>query len=76
MKKYSFKCTCGDDMSVEAESMEEAKTKFKEMMTEEAAKAHFAEKHEGEDMPPYDALIENALANLSEEMEKESEMVN
>ena len=70
MKKYTFTCTCRHDIAVEAADMEEAKTKFKEMMTPEAARAHFEENHPGEEFPPYDALIENALANLAEEQEE------
>ena len=44
MEKYSFTCSCGDVMSVDASSQEEAATKLKEMMSEEAIAAHTAEK--------------------------------
>ncbi len=45
-------CTCGHEMSVEAENREEAVTKMQGMMTEEAIKEHMAANHkEGEAMP-------------------------
>lgn len=69
MKKYSFTCTCGDKMGVEAMDAEEAKTKFAEMMTEEAVTAHFTEKHPGETMPAYADLM--AGATLVEEATEE-----
>ncbi len=61
MKKYTFTCTCGDKVSVEGMDETEAKTKFAELMTEEAAKAHFAEKHPGAQMPPYTDLMAGAV---------------
>jgi|GEM_PF-4658723 len=60
MKKYSFTCTCGDVMTVEGADEAQAKTNFAAMMTEDAAKAHFAEKHPGQTMPPYDMLMSSA----------------
>ncbi len=45
MQKFSMTCSCGDVMSVDAESREEAVTKMKGMMTQEAIDAHCAEKH-------------------------------
>lgn len=59
--KYSIKCTCGDVMTVEAENREEAVEKLKGMMSEEALKAHFDEKHPGQSVPAKadsDAMIE------------------
>ena len=43
-------CTCGDVMGVEAETREEAVTKMKAMMTQDAIDAHVAEKHPGQSM--------------------------
>ena len=40
-------CSCGDTMQMEAENREEAVSKFKAMMTEDAIKSHMAEKHPG-----------------------------
>jgi len=65
MKKYTFTCTCADKVSVDAMDPEDAKVKFAAMMTPDAAKAHFAEKHPGVEMPPYEALM--AGATLVEE---------
>ena len=45
MNKFSMTCNCGDVMSVDAESREEAVIKMKGMMTQEAIDAHCAEKH-------------------------------
>ncbi len=44
-------CTCGDVMSVDAANREEAVMKMKEMMTQEAVDAHWAEKHATDQMP-------------------------
>ena len=61
-------------MSVDAMDMNEAKVKFAEMMTEEAAKAHFAEKHKGAEMPAYADLMASAV--LVEEIEESGLMAN
>ena len=45
MQKFSMTCTCGDIMSVDAETREEAVTMMKGMMTQTAIDAHCAEKH-------------------------------
>jgi len=47
-------------MTVEGADEAQAKTNFAAMMTEDAAKAHFAEKHPGQTMPPYDMLMSSA----------------
>ena len=64
MSTYSFTCTCGDVMSVEAENREEALVKMKEMMNEEALETHMAEKHAGDPVPTVEqshAMIEQNL---------------
>lgn len=38
-------CTCGDVMTVNALTRDEAVQKFKEMMNEDAIKKHMTEKH-------------------------------
>ena len=59
-------CSCGDVMKVEAENREEAVSKMKEMMTEDAIKAHSAEKHPGEPVPSVAEAHENIDKNLQE----------
>lgn len=56
-------CTCGDVMSVEGASREEAVSKMKATMTEDAVAQHLAEKHPGEQMTVADihAAIEQNL---------------
>lgn len=48
---YAMTCTCGDVMSVDAQSRDEAVMKLKEMMGEEAISKHFEEKHSGQTPP-------------------------
>ena len=50
--KFSMTCNCGDTMTMDAANIEEAKKKFKEMMTEEMIAKHFADKHAGQTVPP------------------------
>ena len=45
---YSMQCSCGDTMTMEAGSREEAVIKFKDMMTEDAISQHMTEKHPGQ----------------------------
>jgi hypothetical protein len=51
MNKYSMTCTCGQEMTTDADSREQAVEKFKEMMSEGAIAQHCAEKHPGEPIP-------------------------
>ena len=44
-------CTCGDTMTTDAESRDEAVSKFRNMMDKGAIGAHFEEKHSGEPIP-------------------------
>lgn len=48
MSQFKMTCSCGDTMTVGANSREEAVAQFKAMMDENAIKAHMAEKHPGE----------------------------
>lgn len=41
-------CSCGDNMTVEAENREGAVAQFKAMMDENAIQAHMTEKHPGQ----------------------------
>lgn len=61
---YSMTCSCGDVLSVEAESRDDALAKMKEMMNAEALAAHFGEKHVGQPVPSVDesnAMIDEML---------------
>lgn len=51
MKKFSMTCTCGDKVTVDADTREEAVQKLKDQMTAEATASHFAEKHQGQEVP-------------------------
>ncbi len=48
MMSFKMTCSCGDTMTVEAETREEAVTKFKGMMDEAGIAAHMQEKHPGQ----------------------------
>lgn len=48
---YTMTCTCGDTMSMDAESRSEAVMKFKDMMTQEMLDSHWTEKHSSDTMP-------------------------
>ena len=45
-------CSCGDVMSADAATKEEAVAKIQGMMTEVAINQHFAAKHAGQPVPP------------------------
>ena len=51
MNKYAMTCTCGQVMTTDADSKEEAVGKLQDMMTDEAIASHIAEKHPGEPIP-------------------------
>ena len=53
MKKFSFKCTCGDVMTVDAMTKEEAIVKLKELMGPDMVAKHMANKHAGQPVPPW-----------------------
>ncbi|OGZ58392.1 MAG: hypothetical protein A3B96_00220 [Candidatus Spechtbacteria bacterium RIFCSPHIGHO2_02_FULL_43_15b] len=67
MDKYTFKCTCGDVMSVEADSRENAVMKMKEMMNADAIAAHMQEKHAGDPVPS----VEETHAMIEQNLQKE-----
>lgn len=56
---YSFTCTCGDTMTADAESRDEAVGKFKGMMDANGIAKHFADKHPGQ--PPVSVEENNAM---------------
>ncbi len=68
MKKYSMTCTCGDKLSVDANSQEEAVKKLQDMMTEEAIAKHFAEKHPGQTVPTKEQEDEMLMQTVKEDM--------
>ena len=49
--KYSMTCSCGDVMSIDAGSREDAVSKMKKMMDASAIAKHMADKHPGEPVP-------------------------
>jgi len=48
---YSMTCSCGDVMTVQANTRDEAVKKLKSLMNEEAVTEHMARKHAGEKVP-------------------------
>lgn len=73
--KYSFQCSCGDVMTVDAEGKEEAVAKLKGMMGEEQLKEHMATKHPGEPVPSVEQthmMIEQTT--VEGDLGKQSEM--
>jgi len=56
--KYSMTCTCGHEMTVDASTKEEAASKLKEGMTQDALNAHWADKH-ADDQNPKPSLEES-----------------
>ena len=48
---YSLTCTCGHEMTVEADSRDEGVQKMKDMMTQDALDAHWADKHQDDTNP-------------------------
>ena len=68
MTQFSMNCTCGDVMSVEAESREEAVSKLQGIMNAEGIAEHMAAKHPGDMVPPVSAIhadIEQKLQAVS-----------
>ena len=57
-------CSCGDVMTVDAGSRNEAVEKMKSMMTADMIAQHMAEKHPGEPVPSVDqthAMVEQNI---------------
>ena len=48
MNKYSMTCSCGDTMTVDAPTRDEAVSKLKAMMDENGIKAHMDKNHPGQ----------------------------
>jgi len=64
MSKYSMTCSCGDAMTTEAATREDAVQKMKAMMTPDAVAKHMAEKHPGQPVLPVSqvhAMIDQRL---------------
>lgn len=58
-------CSCGDVMSCDASTLEEAVTQMKNMMSQEAINKHMEEKHPGDPVMSVSdchAMIEKNLA--------------
>lgn len=63
--KFSMKCTCGHEITVDAESREDAIEKIKAIMTPDEIAKHMADKHAGQPVPSNDqvyAMIEQVTA--------------
>ncbi len=52
MKKFTVKCTCVHDMSIDAMDKNEAVMKMKAMMTQAALDDHFAKYHKSDEPKP------------------------
>jgi hypothetical protein len=64
---FSMKCSCGDEMKVEAGSHDEAAAKIKGMMDEAAIAKHMSEKHPGQpvmSVADCHAMIDKNLAEV------------
>jgi acid phosphatase class B len=48
---YSMTCSCGDVMTIQGNTREEAVKNLKSLMDEKAVNAHMAQKHPGEKAP-------------------------
>jgi hypothetical protein len=62
MQDYTMECTCGDNLSVQAETRAEAVAKLQAGFTQMALDQHFAEKHPGQEKPS----LEQALGMVQE----------
>ncbi len=70
MKKFEFTCTCGDKMTMDAATREEAIMKFKDMMKGDMGTKHFTEKHPGQPVPSEEEMSQMLEANVQEVMEQ------
>lgn len=64
MTKFKMNCTCGDVMTIDAGSREEAVSKLQAMMTPDAVAAHMKEKHSGEALMTVDEVHAGIAKNL------------
>ena len=64
MTTYNMNCTCGESMSLEAGSREEAVSMFKAGMTEEAYNAHMAQHHAGDAQKPTLEQVHGAIDQM------------
>ena len=63
MASYSMTCSCGDTMSVEAPTREDAVRMLQSGFTAEAISAHMAERHKGEPVPSVEQVHAMVAAN-------------
>ncbi len=64
MASYSMTCSCGQTMSLEAASREEAVGKFRSGMTQEAVDQHFRDHNHGSDPKPTLAEVHAAIEQM------------
>ncbi|UCH80293.1 MAG: hypothetical protein JSW20_11180 [Nitrospiraceae bacterium] len=66
--KYELKCNCGETVSVDASSREEALSQVKEIMNEDAIKKHMSEMHPRQPIMTIDqahAMVDQNLKQVS-----------
>ena len=66
MATFNMTCSCGDTMTIDADNREEAVSKMKAMMTQEAVDTHMAQYHAGQSM---------AMADVHAGIEKDLQAV-
>lgn len=62
--KYTMSCSCGDVMTVDAATREEAVKSVKKLMTEQAIVDHMTQKHPGETVPTCEQVRTTIEQNL------------
>ncbi len=67
MNKYTCKCTCGHDMTLDAANKDEAVMKMKGMMTQEELDKHFMQFHKPDEMKP---TLDMALMHIEQDIQQ------
>lgn len=63
---YSVKCDCGDVVTADAQSRDEAVSKLKEMWGPDAVAQHYADKHPGQPVPSQEQVHANIDQGVQE----------
>ena len=66
MAKYKMQCSCGDTMTVDAGSREQAVAKIQGMMPPAAVAKHMQEKHPSEPVPSQQQVAQMIEQTVSE----------
>ncbi len=64
MASYSMTCSCGQVMTMEAGSRDDAVSKFKAFMTQEALDQHFGQMHKPEEPKPTLAQAHETISQM------------